>query len=176
MYCTVNFIPVLEASRFVIFKVKTWSQTPSPYALCWRPFTICTAITIQLNWYRYRLTIKITKLIATSQHTNPDSAHTSNSNNSKNSWSVYQWLVVLHLKWITQSMPRRATLWSLGSKANRSSKTWHLIYVMYVLGTCSCQSPGSVIIYNTRGQMADSQELEGDNWQCASMEERERAS
>ena len=79
-------------------------------AYCWRPFTICTAITMQLlgiwyctisedltmmdkpfhwhqhtkyeqcinNWHRYRITVKNSL-----QHTNPDSAHTSNSSNSK---------------------------------------------------------------------------------------------
>ncbi len=46
-YCTVKFIwfSVIEASRFVTFKVSSRSQTPSPRlghrmsARCWRPFT-----------------------------------------------------------------------------------------------------------------------------------------
>ena len=34
----------------------------------------------------------------------------------------------------------------------------------------------SVVIDNDQGQMADIQVLKGDDWQCASMEERERTS
>ena len=51
VYCAIKFISVIEASRFITFKVESQSQMPSPQfghqmcALCWRPFTTCTVYT-----------------------------------------------------------------------------------------------------------------------------------
>ena len=52
--------------------------------------------------------------------------------------------------------------------------SWTVVYLIYSVLWLS--APESVIVANSQGQMTDVQVLErGDDWQCPSMEERERA-
>ena len=54
-------------------------------------------------------------------------------------------------------------------------KTRMICTIIYLVLSVLCLSPGSVIIANGQVQMTDVKVLErGDDWQCPSMEERER--